>query len=204
MGVNSSPSMLDGPQIIKRTFDATNDAIRTVPAETTSFTVELDASDGDSVLAIASTYKTSISVTPTIDTNAYTANDQVGDLQTLTNALRTGATSCMLEAITILDKAAQSAALQIFFFNASPTIASSNNAAISITDAEMVKFIGSVTIPAANYVTTASNSAATLTNIQLPLIPTTGTSLFALAKTTGTPTYGAVSDLIFTYVIRQD
>lgn len=227
MGQNSSPSMLDGPQIIKRTFDATNDAIRTVPAETTSFTVELDATDGDSVLSTASTDGTSsgtlsviradangrldtidgrrvsVSATPTIDTNAYSANDQVGGLQTLASAVRTGIGTCILESITILDKAAQSAAIQVLFFNASPTIASSNNAAIDITDAEMVKFIGSVTIAATDYVTTASNSASTTKNIQLPLAPASGTSLFAVAKTTGTPTYGSASDLIFTYNFKQ-
>jgi hypothetical protein len=50
VAVNSNPSLLDPGQIIKRITDSDHDAIRTVPAETTAFQIELSADDGDSVL----------------------------------------------------------------------------------------------------------------------------------------------------------
>lgn len=50
MALNPSISQLDAPQIQKRTFDESNDALRTVPAAATSFAIELDATDGDSVI----------------------------------------------------------------------------------------------------------------------------------------------------------
>lgn len=51
MAQNPSLSLLDPKQAMIRTFDASNDAVRTVPAEATIFEVELDKADGDSVLA---------------------------------------------------------------------------------------------------------------------------------------------------------
>lgn len=59
MSQNSTITKLDAPQVVKRTYDEANDAIRTIPAETTSFAVELDASDGDSVLSTGSSDGTS-------------------------------------------------------------------------------------------------------------------------------------------------
>lgn len=42
-------SQLDFHQIIKESFDDTAGALKTVPSSATSFTVELDATDGDTV-----------------------------------------------------------------------------------------------------------------------------------------------------------
>lgn len=55
MGLNSSPSLLDSPQIVKRIFDATNDAVRITLAEATGIAIELNAADGDSALAVGTT-----------------------------------------------------------------------------------------------------------------------------------------------------
>lgn len=50
MAQNPDIKLLDSGQIVKRIYDGANDAIRTVPAEATSYSIELDATDGDSVL----------------------------------------------------------------------------------------------------------------------------------------------------------
>lgn len=62
MGLNSNISLLDVAQLSKRVVDSTNDAIRTIPAETTSFAIELDAADGDNVATkgLSSSSKTSL------------------------------------------------------------------------------------------------------------------------------------------------
>ena len=49
MSQNSSPSLLDGGQVIKRIYEETDDAIRVKVASGTSFAVALDVSDGDTV-----------------------------------------------------------------------------------------------------------------------------------------------------------
>lgn len=45
----SSTTMLDANQVIKRVYDDVSGALKTVPASATSFSIELDAADGDSV-----------------------------------------------------------------------------------------------------------------------------------------------------------
>lgn len=148
-----------------------------------------------------------ISVTPTIDTNAYSANDQVGGIQTITGAAGRKDRGVTLQNVLILDKAAQSAAMTIFFFDELPTVASSNNAALNITDAEMLKCIGHVSITADDYATTSANSIACAKPVSvcvgLRSSNDSGT-LYAVVKTTGTPTYGSTTDLVFTYVFEQD
>lgn len=228
MGVNSNVSLLDAGQISKRTFDSTNDAIRVVPAEVTAFAVELDGTDGDSTLAMGSTDGTAsgtltvlradsngrldalskrliVSVTPVVSNAvAYSAHDQVGGIQTIASAVRTGVGTCVLESLVIIDKGAQSAALNVFFFNASPTLVGADNTAFDLLDANMDGCIGVAVVAAGDYTTTASSSVATVKDIQLQLAPASGTSLYAVAKTTGTPTYTSTSDLIFKYGFKQD
>lgn len=69
MAQNPSISLLDPKQAMLRVYDASNDAVRTVPAETTVFEIELDKADGDSVLAYKGAFLqdvnyTSASVSP--------------------------------------------------------------------------------------------------------------------------------------------
>lgn len=72
MALNINLSDLDWNQALKRTVDSTADAIRTIPAETTSFSIELDSADGDSV----TTHPASTSGTASV-TNATLANAEI-------------------------------------------------------------------------------------------------------------------------------
>lgn len=154
------------------------------------------------------------SVTPVISTSAYTAQDQVGGVQTLTNVIRQdsnlGYGTAMLTNVKIVDKAKQSAALEIWFFQNSPTMAGSDNAAFDLTDANLVLagYLGHVVIAATDYSTSTSNAVAIIKNqnieIDVPSTSTTPSSIYACMKTTGTPTYGSTSDLILTYTFLVD
>ena len=68
-----------------------------------------------------------VTVTPTLDTNAYTSGDRLGSIQTIEDVLRqdsaTGMGVATLKQVTIIDQAAQSADIDILFFNALPTVA---------------------------------------------------------------------------------
>lgn len=146
-----------------------------------------------------------IQVTPTVSTTpAYTAGDQVGGIQTLTKAAYDVNRFCELAQLTITDKGGQSAALSILLFDQLPTVASSDNAALDITDAEIAaKAIGNITIASTDYVSTASNSVACKT-FSLPIASqTNGGNLYAVVKTTGTPTYASTTDLTFKWVFRR-
>ena len=152
-----------------------------------------------------------VEVTPTISTSAYTANDTVGGLQTLTGVASDADGGCVLRSLTITDKAAQSAALTLFFYSDDPTLAA-DNAAYSESDADnAAKCIGHVTIAAGDYQTSALNSTACVKNIGLVLkCQETGSNaeprsgkIYVGVKTTGTPTYASTTDLVFKYSFEQ-
>jgi hypothetical protein len=145
-----------------------------------------------------------IQVTPTVTAAAYSANNQVGGIQTLTKACYDVNRFSELAQLTITDKGAQSAALSILLFDQLPTVASSDKVAFDITDAEVAgKCIGNITIAATDYVATASNSVACKT-FALPIASQNNAgNLYAVVKTTGTPTYASTSDLTFKWVFRR-
>lgn len=112
-----------------------------------------------------------------------------------------------LLSVAIVDKAKQSAAFDILFFNALPTVASVDNGALSITDAEMAsKYIGRVHILATDYVNTASNSDASVYGIGLLMqgAETNTLKLYAVCQAIGTPTYTSTSDLTIRLGVLQD
>jgi hypothetical protein len=146
-----------------------------------------------------------ISVTPTIDTAAYTTGDCIGGLMTFSNAVRISGGSGIIQSVLVLDKTqAQRAAIDLLFFDRSVTWAG-NNAAVAMSDADMAYCLG--VIPIGPYNTawpgTPANSFSTLINVGLPFI-LSGTDLFVGAVVRGTPTYVAASDLVFTLGILQD
>lgn len=143
------------------------------------------------------------SITPTIDTSAYASGDQLGSLMTIPNALLNFGAGT-LENITIIDKDKQNAALNILFFSAAPTITSVDNAALDISDTEMVsKCLGYVPIAAADYKSLNVNSVATIAQtVAKPNLIATSDSLYAIILSGGTPTYTSTSGLVVKFSIR--
>lgn len=142
-----------------------------------------------------------VQVTPTLDTNAYSANDRVGTVHTLTAACINGR-AAKLASLSVLDKAAQGAALTLLFFDSLPTVASDDNAALDITDAMMEKCKGHVTIGTGDYQAIAASKIACVKNIGLILESGSQGNLYVVVMTTGTPTYAADS-LVFNYSFEQ-
>lgn len=142
-------------------------------------------------------------VTPTIDTLAYTAEDQVGGIQTITGCNAQGFDLGLLRSVTVVDESKQSAALNIFFFDELPTVASVNNGPIDIVDAQMTaKCIGHVAIAATDYKPVSGSSTACV-RVEMPVKPAkVNSTIYAVVSTTGTPTYGAADDLTFKYAFQ--
>lgn len=157
-----------------------------------------------------------LSVTPTISSSpAYTSGDELGTLQSITNASRLAGGGGQLLGVTVLDKTqAQRSALDIFFFNQSITVAG-DNAAWLPSDGDMANCVGMIQIAAGNY-NTAWAGTPTNSFAQVPLFSSAGsiglnlpytclaTTLFAMAVVRGTPTYTATTDLIFSYFFSPD
>jgi hypothetical protein len=132
----------------------------------------------------------------------------VGGIQTLTGACLNQGGGATLASLVITDKGKQSAALTVFFFDELPTVVSVDNGTIDISDAEMAdKCLGSVSLAAASYVNVSANSVVTgpasSTGLYMKSRDTDG-KLYAVVKTTGTPTYASTSDLTFKYSFIQD
>lgn len=139
-----------------------------------------------------------VAVTPTITAGAYHANDVVGGIQTFANAARVSGGTGKIDTIVVRDLAAQNVVLQIFFFSATPgTGTYTDNAAMDLDDTDSALCLGHITVAATDYISLADNSIATMRNVGLDYT-CAATSLFALIRTTGTPTYVSTSDLIIT------
>jgi hypothetical protein len=146
--------------------------------------------------------------TPVVSTGAYSAGDQVGGLTLLSEAVNHDGGYAVIQSITVIDKAKQKAALSLFFFDDVPTITSVDNGAFDLTDAQAVlSCLGHALVPSANYQDSSSNSIATTLNVGLLLRSRAGKNavpfatgatprdIWCVIMTTGTPTYGAASDL---------
>ena len=113
------------------------------------------------------------------------------------NAVPNGQTE--LVSVTILDKDKQDAAMDIWLFNTSPTVTSSDNAPFSMTDAnQFAQCIGVVAV-GGTYSDAAINSASSTVNLNLPLQITSGTSIYAIAIVRAAPTYTTTSSLQFQF-----
>lgn len=152
-------------------------------------------------------------VTPTISTSAYTSGDQIGGIMTLTDVIRQDSNMELgfseLVEVTILDASLQNAAMDIWLFNQSPTVTSSDNVAFSMSDAnQAAQCIGWVSVGAtASYSSGALNSVSTTSNLNKPCqvislktAPKTNpTNLYAIAIVRGTPTYTTTTALQFQF-----
>ena len=144
-----------------------------------------------------------VEITPTVDTAIYASGDRVGSIQTILGANEGGGRLTTLQGLVVVDKSKQKSVLTLFFFDELPAVASADQAAADITDAEMVdKCLGYVAIAAADYRDLANNSTATVKDINLYLKPKTSGTLYAVLVSGGTPTYTSTSDLCFKYTFE--
>jgi hypothetical protein len=153
-------------------------------------------------------YLSVFTITPTIDTNAYTSGDCLGGVQTISNAARYTGGGGFIRSVTVLDKTqAQRAAIDLLFYSATITDAG-NNAPFAPTDADSALYVGEIRILTGDYNTawpgTPLNSVAYKPNsgtatfplsMEIPYSCAT-TSLFMQAVVRGTPTYTSTTDIV--------
>ena len=96
----------------------------------------------------------------------------------------------------MLDKGVQSAALDLYFFKSTVTVAA-DNAAFTISDADMLHCLGVVNILAADYDTVAAVSSIATVSVLFPILfNQTTESLFMAIKAIGAPDYVGAADLV--------
>jgi hypothetical protein len=134
---------------------------------------------------------------------AYSAGNAVGALRTLTNAVRTPGTG-ILQSIGILDRANQKAAMTVFIFDSNTLAATITDKTAFVFSTDDLKVIAQVSIGAGDYVTTNSKAIAVLSGLNIPLKAASGTTLYAVMVTTGTPTFTATDNVQVEFGILQD
>jgi len=146
-----------------------------------------------------------ITVTPAITAGLYTANDCVGGKLTLAGAIRIDGCISLLQSFTIIDLGMQSAAMTVYLFGANPATGTyTNDAELDIHDTDALLCIGCFNVLAADYLAAKDNSFACITNLGILCRAVTGTTLYAVMKTTGAPTYASTSDLTLVFGFRRN
>lgn len=138
-----------------------------------------------------------VSVTPTLDTNAYASGDTLFDttkVQVLT-AAPTGSAARGLRgriaSVTVLDKSDQNAGMTLFFLRSNVGFGTANSAP-NISDDNAEQIVGRVTIAAADYTDLGGCDFAQAHNLNIPFVlPSNQRELYVAAITNGTPTYAA-------------
>ncbi len=145
--------------------------------------------------------------TPVLSLIAYTAGDQMGGVNTLANMFDTSGDTAAIQSVSVVDKSKQKSAIDILFFNDVPIVTSVDNAPLDISDSEMAaKFVGKVSLLAANYSDLLNNSIANINNIGILCQSKGGTitALYCILQCQGTPTYSSASDLVLNIGVFQD
>ena len=143
-------------------------------------------------------FNTAVTLTNTLP--AYSSGDQIGSLQEIEFFPRE-LDLAELCSVTVVDKAKQKAAIDLLFFNENITVASTDNAAADVTDAQMAaNCLGKISVAGADYVDLANSSVATVGNLKTILKNSSAykakqKKLYMLVVSRGTPTYTSTSDL---------
>jgi uncharacterized membrane protein len=126
-------------------------------------------------------------------TGAYSSGQCVGGLLTIPNAVLDSGASAKVVSVTVMDKAKQKIAADLFFLSGSPGTAPTDKAAADIASADRDLALGSIQIPAGNYADLANCAVGTAMQTGLLVKPSTKNTkdLYAFLVTRGTPTYGA-------------
>lgn len=142
------------------------------------------------------------SFVPTVTaSSAYATGNAVGGLITVTNALRTGVLSGLLQWVKVTSASAQaSSSFDVFLFNAAPT-APTDKTAYSVASADLAKLISVIHC---TDITTAGGSIHQADNAAKPFLVPSGTSIYAVIVVRGTPTFTASSDVTLSVGIVQD
>lgn len=144
--------------------------------------------------------------TPTITAAAYADGDQIGVLQSVTDFFPSQGTSYELIGVTLLDKEKAEHDLQILFFDSAVTVASADNAAVDVADAQMAAgYLGTVAFATADYTTVVAGSKTARKATEMFLVPNGTRNLYYLlvCKDSGGCDYGALGDLVVRLEYRR-
>lgn len=181
-----------------------------ISADGSATVIPSDATNG--LRVTPSVRKTRIAVTPTCSTSAYAVGDQVGGLMTFASAaLASGGTGVIVGAeLTCRAANTVTPELDLLLFEASPTVASVDNGAADITDAnrESARELPTITFATADYTALSANSScAGFVGGGQPAVDfiTSGSDdLFGILVTRTAFTLASTTDIVVAIRVLQD
>lgn len=146
-----------------------------------------------------------ISVTPDIVPAAYAAGDVIGTLRTVVGGVGRSSGISELVSVSIIDKANQKSAIDLYFFDRTVSSIGADNAAFSIVDADAANLLAVISILGGDYVSIGTDSAiASAPNLGqfLKSIPDSK-DIFMAVVSRGAPTYTSATDLVIKLGLMQ-
>lgn len=136
----------------------------------------------------------------------YSSGDVLGGLNTIPLAVMDPKCAAELASLVVLDAANQKSKVDLVFLNGIPANSfGADNAAYALNDADLPLVIGRLSIADTDYVSSGStNAEATLRGLGLILQAVQASrTLYCIAVSRGTPTYGSASDLSFKLGLKE-
>lgn len=129
-------------------------------------------------------------ITLTLDASVgYASGDVLAATQEITDAMRANGGTGVVHSLVVLDRDDQGVAMDIMFLKTNVSVGT-ENAAISITDANADEVLGIVEITAGDFVDLVNSQLVTKTNVGLTVGADTGSkSLFLAALSRGAASY---------------
>ena len=156
-----------------------------------------------SVRVVSGGYLLKPSSNPTLSVAAsYVSGDYIGTSATPWSwtACRTSGGTGQLQSVTVVDKAAQSIAGELWLFDRSVTVPN-DSAAWTITDADAQFLLG--VVPVSTYYASAANSVASVTGVGMPIWCNGSSTVYGAWVTRGAPSY-ASGDLTIILGVSAD
>jgi hypothetical protein len=134
-----------------------------------------------------------VTVTLTVDTSAYADGDVLADTQTITNAMRIAGGHGVLQSLQLVDPDAQGQPLDLYFFSVTHSLGT-ENAAPTISDADVIDMFGPVAIASSDYGDLGGCKVASVRGIGLMMeADAASRDLYVGAISRGTGTYAGGS-----------
>lgn len=131
-----------------------------------------------------------ITITCSLDTNAYADGDVLFETQEIANAVNTAGDCCILQSVVVSDIDDQGQGFDLIFFNANTSLGTENSAP-DIDDTEVLTVIGRVQVGSGSFYDLGGNRVACVYGIGLLLKSGASTSLYVAGVSRGTGTYTA-------------
>lgn len=147
----------------------------------------------------------SISITPVLDTGAYTSGDVLFVPTKLDSAALNTKGGCKLKTLLVADKINNKSAFDLLFFSEDPGNVGAANATLNLSSAQLAMLVGMLSVGSADYVTLkATTNALAVIKPDLAMVcKQKSKDLWVVGVARSAPTFGASDLIITTFMERQ-